>query len=381
MPPVRVFPGIEPLVVYRILELPPEDAMEYIRTASRQFVTGERLTVNIEGRAGDVIVEGQDSDRVTVQVVARLAGESGKGADGALERILDAIRWDGESLTIEAPNIASQGPWFLFGRGAKIDYAVVVPRGAKARVLGRSGRISVTGVLGPVDIDQRSGRTSVRNIGGEVTVASQSGPVEIERVGGKVTVVARSGRITLRDVESDVKLNTNSGSIEAERAGAALEAVAQSGNIAIDDVEGSVRAVAQSGRVTVSGVGGQAQIDARTGVVTVANVRNGAKVRTHSGNVMVRGEMTGGLDIQSVSGSVTVRGSVRGNLDIQAASGQVRLDVDPEAPFFIDAESTSGAIHSELTPRLEAPSLNGEGPRVKVRTSSGNIRVNRFNGA
>src|SRR5690349_13495278 len=91
--------------------------MEYIRTASREFEVGEHLTLDVDGRSGNTVVEGRDTDRATVQVVARIMEESGEAADEMLEQILAGIRHDGDQLRIVTPALSGSGPWFLFGRG------------------------------------------------------------------------------------------------------------------------------------------------------------------------------------------------------------------------------------------------------------------------
>ena len=50
----------------------------------------------------------------------------------------------------------------MFGRGTRVDYAITVPRLTECRLSGRSGRIEVARVIGPVDVSQGSGKVSKR---------------------------------------------------------------------------------------------------------------------------------------------------------------------------------------------------------------------------
>jgi hypothetical protein len=56
----------------------------------------------------------------------------------------------------------------------------------------------------------------------------------------------------------------------------------------------------------------------------------------------------------------------------------IHLAVDPGFPFFIDAESDLGAVRSDLPPRRGGGgSPNGAGPKVRLRTHTGAIRLTR----
>jgi hypothetical protein len=334
--------------------------MEYTRTASREFEVGDRLTLDIDGRSGNTVVEGRETDRVTVQIIARVVEDSTEAADEVLEQILGGIRHDGDQMRIITPSISGSGPWFLFGRGMRVDYTLTVPRATTCRIASRSGRVEAVRVDGPVQVEQRSGRTTVREIGGDVRVNSRSGSTEIDEVDGSIEISAHSGRIAARGIRGDARLSSHSGSIEAERVDGSVEAICHSGNLQIMTVGGDVKAVCHSGRMSVEEVGGDAVMEAGSGPVMLTGARGRARVR---GN----------------SGSITVRGPVLGDMELQTSSGGIRLEVDPDRPFFIDAESVSGSVHSDIPPRRDGPPSE-DAPRVQARTTSGSIRLSRYVG-
>jgi len=57
--------------------------------------------------------------------------------------------------------------------------------------------------------------------------------------------------------------------------------------------------------------------------------------------------------------------------------GLIHLAVDPDYPFFVDAESDIGAVRSDLPPRRAGGAPNGTGPKVRLRTHTGAIRLTR----
>lgn len=335
--------------------------MEYIRTATTEYPTGDRLTLEVESRSGNTVVEGQDVDRVTVQIVVHVWEESADAADDFLDQVMAGIRHHGDTLTIAAPQVSSSGPWLQFGRGARVDYALTVPRRTACRISSRSGRTEVARIAGPVAVEQRSGRAAVRAIAGDVQIVNRSGATEVEDVGGRLVLESRSGKVLVRAVQGDARIASYSGGVQVEGIGGNLEVHARSAAVQVERVGGSLAAHSQSGRVAAGDVGGEARIEARSGAVVLSACRDGARVRT-------------------ASGSLTFRGPVLGDLDIEAASGGIRLEVDPAHPFFIDAETASGSIHSDLAPRRDNNPPPAGAPAVRVRTASGGIRISRYNG-
>jgi hypothetical protein len=312
--------------------------MEYIRTAEREFPAGDDFSLEYEGRSGNIVVEGGDVDKARVQIVAHIYEETADAADATLQRIVDGVHMDGNVLRIVPPQIVTGGFFFFANRGARIDYAVTVPRRTRCRLVSSSGRVEVARIAGPLDVIQKSGRTSVRMVEGDTRVVSKSGSTDVEDIGGNLTVQAQSGKISVDRVKRDAKLSGQSGSVKAEHIGGSLVARAQSGRIEVLDVGGNVNLASQSGRVVL--------------------VRAGGEIVCHS-----------------VSGSVTFEGQALGNVNIATTSGGIHFNVDPTRPFFLDAETVSGSIRSDMPPRKgEGPPPEGA-PTVKLRTVSGSIRI------
>lgn len=335
--------------------------MDFVRNVTRQFQTGREAVLYVEGRSGTVVVEGQETERVTIQVTAYLSEDSSEAADAALERILEGMSHQGNTVRVVTPEYGGARFGFVFGHGRRVDYTITVPRLTECRISSTSGRVEVTRIIGPLDIGQRSGKVSVRDIGADVTIATRSGATDVEGTGGRLSVSAHSGKVTVRDVRGDVHVSSHSGAVHIEQVGGMVEAQAHSGSISISRVEGAVKAGAASGRIHATEIGGPARLDARSGSVVLSEPGAGARLRT-------------------ASGSITVRGALRGDFDIHAASGSVRLEVDPDSPFFLDAETVSGGLHSDLPPRAGDRPPREDAPRVQVRTISGGIRLSRYLG-
>jgi hypothetical protein len=315
--------------------------MEYVRTATREYAAGERVDLRIDSASGSVVVGGGEAGQITVQVVVNAWDENPEAADTLLDRVVEGIRWDGGTLTIVTPELPGARPWFLPVHETRVSYVVTVPRRSGGRIGSRTGRVEVADIDGPLAIEARSGRVSVRRLAGDLVLATRSGAADIEEIGGRIVAATHSGKVTVRDAAGSVEVLSRSGSIQVERAG-------------------SLQVQSSSGRVTATEVSGPVRIEATSGSIAVTQARGAVRLRTSSG-------------------SITFRGPVMGDLDVEASSGSVRLEVDPDYPFFIEAESSSGSIRSDLSPRQGGPPVTGA-PAAHVRTSSGGIRISRYAG-
>jgi hypothetical protein len=294
--------------------------MEYIRTLSREFEVGNSLELQIDNRSGAVSVRGEDTTKTRIEVVARLWAEDEDEADDQLELIARGIKHDGSRVTIKAPALLRDRPILFFGRGPRIEYQLVVPRKCRASITSRSGRVDVEDISGPIELIVRSGKAYAHRIDGDVRVESSSGGTQLEEVAGNVTVDARSGGIRVIGCKGTCTISARSGSLQVE------------------DVAGDIDIETRSGSTTVADAGGAVKLRAR-------------------------------------SGAVRYDGAVRGLVDIDVWSGAIRMSVDRDSVFFLDAESAHGAVRSDLSVRSKSEPPPADAPTVRVRTRAGGIII------
>ncbi len=173
----------------------------------------------------------------------------------------------------------------------------------------------------------------------QTKIDSRSGQIEVEAIAGPLRIDSRSGKVSVHDVTSDVEIRSRSGSVNAESIGGSL------------DVE------SRSGSMRIKGCGGDASLESRSGSLTIENVG---------------GKLQAGIR----SGSFKYEGAVRGSFDVKVTSGSVRLALDPDSRFFLDAEAISGSVTSDLRLRDDGggrPPKNA--PKVRIRTVSGSIHI------
>ena len=299
--------------------------MEHTRTITREFETGDKAVLHIEARSGAVHVESHELPRVHLEAVVHVWSDLAAEADDAASLVERGMEQDAHRVIVRAPSLPQTEGWSLWGgkRGSRVDYTVRVPMRTAVRVLSKSGRVHIARTEGRVHLESGSGRLSIEDITGDVLVVSRSGSLSIERVRGDVSAEVRSGRMEIHVVSGTTTMQSRSGATEVRDIGGDLDVTAHTGPVIIDGAHAAVR------------------------------------VRAHTG--MIR-----------------YQGKVEGDIDMKTQTGLIQLAVDPERPFFIDAESHIGVVRSDLPPRRGGGAANGTGPKVRLRTHTGAIRLTRL---
>lgn len=173
--------------------------------------------------------------------------------------------------------------------------------------------------------------------------------------------------LDLKTVAADVRAN---GTFR----GAAVKSV--SGDVSLGDIETDSRVTTVSGDVRLSRVGGVMEVQTVSGDVNGGTVGANAAITTVSGDIRIEGA-EGSVTTKTVSGDQWL-GAVRGGATSQSVSGDVHVAVPPGLQLYIDANSRSGDVSSELDPSDGGPAV--EGGRVaelRIKTMSGDIRIAR----
>lgn len=156
---------------------------------------------------------------------------------------------------------------------------------------------------------------------GESRVQSGSGDVRLERVDGPLQVSTGSGDISVRTPECATKLSSGSGSIEVEQA---------SGPMQLNTASGDIRVGEAADDVTASTASGDQQVD-RLG---------------------------------------------HGKARLSSASGDVVAGVTDGIPVWLDVNTLSGSVSSDLS-GSEAPPAGTDYLELRVNTASGDIVLTR----
>jgi DUF4097 and DUF4098 domain-containing protein YvlB len=175
---------------------------------------------------------------------------------------------------------------------------------------------------------------------------------------------------------SDLGVRSGSADLEAVGALGAVEAKSASGEVSLEDVVSADIATA-SGDVRVRDAESTLNIRTLSGDVSVGRCHGTLAVNLVSGDLSVV-EAAAGFHVGTVSGDVEIQAAGGGSMQIGSVSGDVHLAIKPGESLYIDANSLSGDLSTEL--ELEgAPAAASDGPvrELSIRTVSGDVQILR----
>lgn len=352
-----------------------ETGDEGLRKAARReerplaLAPGETLV--IEGRFGDISVEvsPDGSAHLTADVTAW-----GRTSEEARER-LGRVRIDAER-SAEGARVFSEPLLPLEGKEGrsyqvreKIDYRVRLPAGARVKAESGAGEISFDGALGGARARTAHGDVRCAGLRGDLSAQSGSGSVSVRDVEGmSVSAETSHGRIELASVKADrVMAKTGSGRIAGEGIAAGrLEIESAYGACRLREVSGTASVVLSSGDLSAEGMSGKLE------------------ARTSFGDLWAEGTFDA-LSLRTDSGAVRAssRGAPAAPWSLASSHGRVELTLPAEAAFTLDARTAFGrietdfpvAVAGEIAAGRVAGNVGGGGPRVELKTASGDIRL------
>jgi len=173
---------------------------------------------------------------------------------------------------------------------------------------------------------------------------------------------------------TDVALETQSADLEARGRLGAVAVHSASGDGSLDDAT-SLSYSTASGDLTAGAVAESLAFKSASGDVDVRSVGGTAAVNTVSGDVRI-GATFGPAAVRTVSGDIELEAAGAG-VTVGSVSGDVEVAAVPGLVLWIDAQSVSGTMTSELDVGDE-PSEADETPvELRIRTVSGDVRVAR----
>jgi DUF4097 and DUF4098 domain-containing protein YvlB len=223
--------------------------------------------------------------------------------------------------------------------------------------------------------------SSQRSIEGARINAQQRGDehvVEVE-LPSKGRLSFRSSPVGVRVLvpgNTSLTASTASADVRAQGSLMAADVRTASGDVALEDVDVEASVRTASGDISLRRVGDRARLETASGDVEVVEVGGELVIRSVSGDVTAR-EAGASVQANSVSGDIRLDSVETGEVKVQSVSGDVVVGVKEGVALWIDAQSLSGDMSSEL-PVSDGPV--GEGPatlELRVKTVSGDLHLVR----
>jgi hypothetical protein len=285
------------------------------------------------------------------------------------------------------------------GRPRKFSGEVVIeiPRETDMlKVETGGGGVEATGVSGSVYVSSGGGKIRVDDVGGSVGVETGGDAIEIGTVGGDVKLETGGGNITIRSAKGQIKAETGGGNVVvvSGEQGAVVEA--GGGNVEIKRCLGRVKASTGGGNINLGDIGGPADVDTGGGSIHLTSAKGRVGASAGAGSIELYGVPS--ARVQTGAGGITVKfinaGSERNDSMLETSAGDITVYLAADVALSVRASVDLGNGHhimsdfpdihiasegTQWEPRtLSAEGkLNGGGPVLKVRTTTGNIWFKR----
>jgi DUF4097 and DUF4098 domain-containing protein YvlB len=372
-------------VAVLLLVLPLAMAQEI--TGSLAAVKNLKVKVDI----GSVRVEGGSQQGISYVI----RNHSYSGSEEKAKREFDNYK---VSAYVHGDTAWIVGDW-QGGRPHKFsgDFVVNVPREMDEIIAEtEGGNVSASGIAGRVDAQSGGGSIRVDDIGGAIKAETGGGNIDVGNVGSDVNLSTGGGSIKVNSAKGRIEaesgggsvtivsgmqgavLETGGGSIQVERCGGRVKASTGGGSIDLGDIGGPAEMETGGGSIRLGSAKGPVRAETGGGSIELNGVPS-ARAETGAGGIVARFVAANGENhdsqLETSAGDITVYLAPNVNISVRA-SIEVANGHNIRSDFSDIRVTTEGGDYGPKTVTAEG-SLNGGGPVLKVRTTTGDISFRR----
>jgi len=389
---IRIEAGSRDEIEVRLTKEVVADDQEQAReVADRVQITQHRegdlleVTTNREsGRAGQQRLSTDLFLRVPARLVAVLKSRHGDIRVTGLENTLTVENSSG-NVVIDA----QQGALTVDN-----EYGYIQVRRSKGetKLTNRRGRITLEDGVGNATISNLYESATVRRLEGNVSLQNRFGSVRVSDVSGMVTIDAPGSSVVVNGTRQLVRVRNSQKSVTISKSQGPVELETSYSRAELSEIYGLVDLRATHSEITARNVKSKFSCKAVGSRLSLSTLEDGFDVVTTLRPITIRG-FSGSGTAQNEFDDITIstEQSLKGELSVINKSGNIELRVPSDAGFVLSAQAPSGRIRSDFesrkaedqaeaeaegSPLLETSVGNG-GPRVRLQTTQGNIRIRK----
>jgi len=298
------------------------------------------------------------------------------------------------SATVRGDTARIVGEW----QGGKThrfsgELVIRVPREMdEVKVETDGGSVSTSGITGRVEAESGGGNIHLDDIGGAISAETGGGGIEVGNVASDVSLHTGGGSIKVNSAKGKIVAETGGGSVKVVEGGQGAELETGGGTIEVERCHGNVKATTGGGNIELGDIGGGAEISSGGGSLRLASAQGPVRAETGGGTIELGGIPS--ARAETGAGSIEAKfvpssGQKTDSL-LETSAGDIKIYIAPSVSLSIRAaiEVANGhQIQSEFPEiRITAEggewgpktvtgegNLNGGGPKLKVRTTTGDI--------
>ena len=279
-------------------------------------------------------------------------------------------------------------------RRASSEFVINIPRGADlVKVETEGGDLTATGIAGRLEGETGGGSIHLDDIIGVINAETGGGSIDVGNVGGDLTLRTGGGSIKVASAKGKINAETGGGSVVVVSGmqGAVLET--GGGNIEVQRCAGSLKVTTGGGGIELGEIAGPAEIETGGGSIRLNSATGAVKAETGGGSITLNGVPAARAET-GAGGIVAkfVSGADRADSVLETSAGDITVYLTPNLNITIRASielanghrirsdfpeirvTTEGGEWGPGTATAEGK-LNGGGPVLKVRTTTGDISI------
>ena len=277
------------------------------------------------------------------------------------------------------------------------EFSVNVPRDMDlVKLETEGGSVSTTAISGRVEAQSGGGSIRLDDIGGAISGETGGGSSDVGTVGGDLSLHTGGGSIRVNSAKGKISAESGGGSVVVVSGlqGAVLET--GGGSIQVERCNGRVKATTGGGSIDLGDIGGPAEIETGGGSIRLASAKGIVHAETGGGSIELNGVPS--ARAETGAGGIVAKfvspGGERNDSLLETSAGDITVYLAPNLNISIRASIDLANGHSirsdfsEIQIRTEGGdygpktvtaegNLNGGGPVLKVRTTTGDIVFRR----
>ncbi len=215
------------------------------------------------------------------------------------------------------------------------------------------------------------------DIDGDFSTTLPFGDVQVGKVAGSVKIVTYGGEIRVAEAGKGADVSTSGGDIQIDGVRGDLRAITHGGEVRVGSVSGNAKLETMGGDVELGSCGGSVTAKTGGGDLRLHRVRGSVQASSGGGGIsceIVGRENAEGVSLSSGGGDVTLvlPANYKGTVDVQVNG----VDEESDAIFSEFPEITVSR-RSSSSRQTATGALNGGGPRIGIRISSGTVHLKK----
>lgn len=277
------------------------------------------------------------------------------------------------------------------------DFTINVPRDIDwVKVETEGGSVTTTGIAGRVDASSGGGAMRLDDVGGVINAETGGGSIDVGTVGSDVSLHTGGGSIKVVSAKGKIFAESGGGSVVvvSGQQGAVLET--GGGGIQVERCAGQLKVTTGGGGIDLGDIGGATEIETGGGSIRLSSSKGPVRAETGGGSIELNGVPAAWAE--TGAGGIIARfvaGGDRPDSVLETSAGDITVYLAPNLNITVRAsiEAANGhKIRTDFSNEIRVTTeggewgpktvtavgnVNGGGPVLKVRTTTGDIAILR----